>query len=153
MADAPEFSVTLEHLDGYAFRLTFDEPSLEALTVDEPPPLGEFRGPNPARLIAAAVANCLAASLLFCLQKSRVAPTGLRSVARGRLARNEQGRLRLGGIEVTLTLDAGEEGRPRLERCLGLFEDYCVVTESIRHGVPVAVRVADASGQTLFERR
>jgi len=153
MASEPEFTVTLEHLDGYSFRLSFDQPSLVAMTVDEPPPLGKFQGPNPSRLIAGAVANCLAASLLFCLQKTRVDPKGLRAEARGHLARNDRGRLRLGNIDVTLTLDPGEEGRPRLERCLNLFEDYCVVTESIRHGIPVAVRVADPRGKTLFERR
>lgn len=152
MSGEPEFSITLEHLDGYAFRLSFDETAIAPLLVDEPPPLGESRGPNPSLLIAAAVANCLTASLLFCLQKARVQPTGLRASARGRLAHNDQGRLRLGGIDVTLTLDPGAKGQPRLERCLGLFEDYCVVTESIRQGVPVSVRVMETGGRVLFER-
>lgn len=152
MSGELEFSITLEHLDGYAFRLSFDETTIAPLLVDEPPPLGESRGPNPSRLIAAAVANCLTASLLFCLQKARVQPAGLRASARGRLVRNGQGRLRLGGIDVTLTLDPGAEGQPRLDRCLGLFEDYCVVTESIRQGVPVSVRVMETGGRTLFEK-
>jgi len=152
MSGEPEFSITLEHLDGYAFRISFDETAIAPLLVDEPPPLGESRGPNPSRLIAAAVANCLTASLLFCLQKARVQPAGLRASARGRLVRNEKGRLRLDGIDVTLTLDPGAEGQPRLDRCLGLFEDYCVVTESIRQGVPVSVRVMETGGRTLFER-
>ena len=69
MGGEPEFSITLEHLDGYAFRLSFDETTIAPLLVDEPPPLGESRGPNPSLLIAAAVANCLTASLLFCLQR------------------------------------------------------------------------------------
>jgi organic hydroperoxide reductase OsmC/OhrA len=152
MADEPTFTVTLEHLEGYAFRLSFDDTPVAPITVDEPPPLGKFEGPNPSRLIAAGVANCLAASLLFCLQKTRQPPASLRAVARGRLVRNAKGRLRLGGIDVTLQLETGEGGQARLERCAELFEDYCVVTESIRQGVPVAVRIADAGGRTLFER-
>lgn len=152
MTSEPAFTVTLEHLEGYAFRLSFDGTAIAPITVDEPPPLGKDEGPNPSRLIAAAVANCLTASLLFCLQKARVQPRGLRTVAHGHLVRNEQGRLRLGGIDVTVTLDPDEAGRARLERCTGLFEDYCVVTESIRQGVPVAVRITDAGGRTLYEK-
>jgi hypothetical protein len=33
------------------------------------------------------------------------------------------------------------------------FEDFCVVTESIRHGIPVSVEVVDAAGRTVHERR
>jgi hypothetical protein len=29
----------------------------------------------------------------------------------------------------------------RLTRCEGLFEDFCIVTESLRRGIPVAVTV------------
>ena len=31
------------------------------------------------------------------------------------------------------------------------FEDFCVVTESIRGGIPVSVKVADAAGRTLHD--
>jgi hypothetical protein len=30
------------------------------------------------------------------------------------------------------------------------FEDFCVVTESVRRGFPVAVQVLDAGGQSVF---
>jgi hypothetical protein len=33
------------------------------------------------------------------------------------------------------------------------FEDFCVVTESIRHGIPVSVEVVDAAGRTVHGRR
>jgi len=35
----------------------------------------------------------------------------------------------------------GEEDVARLERCASLFEDFCVVTESVRKGIPVNVSV------------
>ena len=51
-------------------------------------------------------------------------------------------------------LRARLEARVQLacSRCLELFEDYCVVTDSIRHGIPVAVEVVDENGMVLMEQ-
>jgi uncharacterized OsmC-like protein len=146
-----QFRIELTHLDGYEFRLKFDWDNVGELTLDEPAPLGAQHGPNASRLLAAAVANCLTASLLFCLRKAHAEPRGLRTVATGRYTRNDKGRLRIGDIEVTITLDT--DNSARLARCNELFEDYCVVTESVRHGLPVRVRVVDSAGNTLHEQR
>src|SRR5688572_21030144 len=67
-----EFVVSLELLEGYAFRVAFDDAEVEPLHTDETPPLGKGTGPSPSRLLAAAVANCLAASLAHCLRRARV---------------------------------------------------------------------------------
>ncbi len=145
------FRVELEHLAGYEFRVRFDIPAMGALTLDEPAPLGADKGPNAARVLAAAVGNCLSASLLFCLRKARLDPSGLKTAVYGRLARNAAGRLRVRELEVTIALEAEGLEPARLERCTALFEDFCVVTESVRSGIPVAVRVTDTDGTTLFE--
>jgi uncharacterized OsmC-like protein len=148
MADAASFTIELTHVEDYEFRVRFDWPEVPELTLDEPAPLGSQQGPNASRLIAAAVANCLTASLLFCLRKGHAEPKGVNTTVTGRVVRNEKGRLRLGGFEVTIAVD----GDPaRMARCLQLFEDYCVVTESVRHGVPVSVRVVDSAGTVLHE--
>jgi uncharacterized OsmC-like protein len=135
-----EFALQIERVDGYEFRVKFDRESFAEITLDEPPPLGKDAGPNPARLLAAAVGNCLAASLTFCLQRSRTPVEGLRAEVKAKLVRNEQKRLRVGRIEVVLRpkLAGGTEA---LERCLGTFEDFCVVTQSVREGFPIAVKV------------
>jgi hypothetical protein len=36
---------------------------------------------------------------------------------------------------------------PHQERCLEQFEDFCIVTQSIRQGIPVSVSVVDAIGK------
>ncbi len=71
----------------------------------------------------------------------RIAVSGTRATVTTRLHRNEAGRLRIGGVTVRVAMDIAPEDRPRMERCLGLFEDFCVVTQSVRGGIPVDVAV------------
>jgi organic hydroperoxide reductase OsmC/OhrA len=151
MAEERTFTLHLEHVQGYEFRLKFDLPDVPDLNLDEPAPLGEGKGPNAARLLAASVANCLSASLLFCLLKAHAAPRGLTTAVTGTLARNEKGRLRIEKVDVAITLEEGPDTPARLERCAGLFEDYCVVTQSVRRGIPVRVRILNGAGQTLYQ--
>ena len=69
----------------------------------------------------------------------------------GRLDRNEQGRWRLQDIDVRIHTPGTAPDKPRqMERCLGLFEDYCVVTASVRRGIPVRVEVIGPDGERLF---
>ena len=145
------FELSLEHLDGYRFAVAFPGTGLPDLIADEPPPLGAGTGPNPARLLAAAVGDCLSASLLFCLQKSRVAVAGLRTHVTGTLVRNERNRLRIGKLEVAITLDAPEADRARVGKCVETFEDFCVVTATVRAGIEVAVTVLDPSGRAFAQ--
>ncbi len=138
---ADQFSVSLTLQDGYAFTIDFADGEGPPLVVDELPPLGQARGPNPARLLAAAVGSCLGASLLFCLRKSRIEVAQLRTTVEGSLVRNERGRLRIGGIRVRLAPELTTEQRERAGRCLELFQDFCIVTESVRDGIAVDVEV------------
>jgi organic hydroperoxide reductase OsmC/OhrA len=146
----PTVSVELEQRSGYEFVVRFDQPREFELLLDEPPPLGGGHGPNAARLVAAAVANCLSASLAFCLRgKFKQDPGPLRAMAAARLEKNERGRLRIAGIDVVLSLAESVGEMPYQERCLEQFEDFCIVTESVRRGIPVTVTVVDASGSLL----
>lgn len=134
-------TVRLELEGGYRFRVHLGE-GFAPLLMDEPGPLGDGAGPNASALLAAAVGNCLSASLLYCLRRARIDVVGLRSEAVVTPERNDEGRLRIGSIRVALhpEVAAGAEGR--LGRCLELFEEYCVVTESVRAGIDVIVDVA-----------
>lgn len=150
MSEDSTFVVTLERLERYRFSAEFNEAGYSALVVDEPPPLGTGGGPNPARLLATAVGSCLSASLLFCLEKSRVVVHGVHTKVVGTLKRNERGRLRIGALDVALVVEADDEEIKRIARCIELFEDYCVVTASVRKGVDVNVTVSDGTGNRLF---
>jgi organic hydroperoxide reductase OsmC/OhrA len=151
MSEDGRFSIRLAQSEDYRFTVEFDQPGIPAIDMDEPPPLGTLAGPNASRLLAAAVGNCLSASLLFCLCKNEAPANAIHSESTCRLVRNAKGRLRVGGIEVTLTISPELEASARAQRCLELFEDFCVVTASIRQGVPVHVRVLNTAGDLLYE--
>ena len=60
MADG-QFTISVEQADKFEFRIRFDDG--KELLMDEPEPLGSGKGPNPSRLISAAIGYCLSASL------------------------------------------------------------------------------------------
>jgi len=92
----------------------------------------------------------LSASLVFCLQKFRLRTNGLQTTVTGTLVRNERGRLRVGGFDVKFNLNSSGLDQSKLGRCLGQFQDFCLVTESVRRGIPVTVDVVDANGRSLL---
>ena len=148
MSGKTAYRVSLSLLGDYQFLVSFGDLTDDApLIVDEPPPLGGNAGPSPPALLAAATANCLAASLLFCLRKAQAHVAGLSSEAVVSLGRNEAGRLRVTRIDVRLSPDVGGDRGP-LERCRDIFEEYCAVTQSLRQGIPVGVTVEAAGLDT-----
>ena len=94
------FTIELIQLEDHRFEARFDNPAVPVLITDENAPLGGDAGPNPARLLAVAVANCLAASLLFAMRKFKNQPQPLRAVAHVTKGRNAQNRLRVKSIRV-----------------------------------------------------
>ena len=128
----------------YEFVAEFDDiPGSPSILFDEPVPLGHDRAPSAAAVLGAAVGNCLAASLTFCLRKARVDLYDVAAHVTTHVARNEQGRYRISGIDVELSPEVGDADRFRLARCEQLFEDFCIVTQSVRQGIPVNVTVKE----------
>lgn len=144
-----QFSIELVQQADYRFETRFEQTGAPPLVTDEPPPLGGDAGPNPSRLLTLAVANCLTASLLFAMRKFRNEPGPLRTRATTTLARNTQNRWRVAGIAVDIHLGRAASDMKLLERILAQFEDYCVVTQSVRPAIPVTVRVFDSDGTAL----
>ena len=148
MSDTQQFSFSLEQQEDFAFLIRFDQ-DIPPLLSDEPPPLGKDAGPNPSRLLAASVANCLSASLLFALRKFKNNPGPITTVVTAHLDRNEAKRLRIGSVDVMIQVDAPADSLEHLDRVLDQFEDFCVVTQSVRSGFPVNVTVRDGAGKVL----
>lgn len=141
-------SVTITRQDKFRFLVDFG-PGMDQIIADEPPPLGDASGPAPSHMLAAAMANCLSASLLFAIGKFKGDPGQLVTTATWEVGRNEQNRLRITGVDVSITLGVPADTLPRLDRALEQFEEFCTVSQSVRSGIPFKVTVKGADGTVL----
>jgi uncharacterized OsmC-like protein len=141
MSEERGFHVGVEREEEFVFKVDFGLDGVGDLVMDEPKPLGGGTGPNASRVLAAAVGNCLCASLLFCLQRSRVEVEGVEASVSGVLARNEKGHWRIKEMDVEVTPEVDEGKAKQLERCVEIFEEFCIVSSSVRQGIPINVKV------------
>ena len=147
MSDTQEH-VRLQQQQDYQFQIHFGE-GVPVLIGDEPAPLGKGAGPSPVQLLAAAVGNCLSASLLFALRKFKQAPEPIACDIAAEVGRNKEGRVRVLGLKAVLTLGVPAASLEHLDRVLTTFEAYCTVTQSVGQGIPVTIEVMDSTGQKL----
>ena len=145
--DKKTFSVQMKLLENYLFEVDFGE--FGNIMTDEPPPLGDGEGPNPSAMLAASVANCMSASLLFALRKYKDAPGALNARVTGTVERIDN-YLRITTLDVTIELGKKQSELASLGKAVEQFEKFCVVTQSVRHGIPVNVSVVDADGEVVL---
>lgn len=146
MSESQETRIVLEQEGAYAFKVRFEGTDLEALHTDEPAPLGAGAGPNPSALLLSGIANCLGASLVFALRKFRNDPAPIRAEIVARRERNDAGRWRIPHADVTIALGDKAADLEHFDRVLAQFEQFCIVTQSVRDGISVDVRIVDADG-------
>lgn len=149
--DEQKLEITMEQIEDYQFKIDFGVG--DQLLMDEPSPLGSDNGPNAGRVLSAAVGNCLSASLLFCLQKARVDSKVTNTKVSTTIIRNDKGRFRIGGtkVRINVDIDQNENTQNRIGKCIELFEDFCIVTASVRDGIAVDVEVVDQNGKVLHD--
>jgi len=140
--------VALTQQQDYQFNVVFED-GAPTLLADEPPPLGQGKGPSPVQLLAAAVGNCLSDSLLFALRKFKQQPEPLRCTVSAEVGRNSEGRVRVLAMSASLQLGVPADQLQHLDRVLTQFESYCTVTQSVGQGIPIVVHVSDANGVVL----
>jgi len=143
------FKLRLTQQKDFQFLVEFVDTEIPPIKTDEPPPLGENAGPNPSRMLAAAVANCLAASLMFALKKFKNEPDPVTVEVEVQMARNEAKRLRVEAVNVAIKLGKPGAAFEHLDRVLAQFEDFCIVTQSVREGFAVNVAVHDSEDVLL----
>jgi uncharacterized OsmC-like protein len=148
MAEQQTHHVTVRLSHDFEFIAEFnDVPDAPRLLLDEPKPLGSNCAPNAAALLGAAVGNCLAASLTFCLRRAHVDVKGLTASVTTHVTRNERGRHRIAGIDVELDPVLGNSAN--VVGCEELFEDFCTVTASVKHGIPVRVSLKSQAAKEV----
>jgi uncharacterized OsmC-like protein len=145
---AENVSVTITRQEKYRFLVDFG-PGIAPGVADEPPPLGDGAGPSPQHLLAAAVANCLSASLVFASGEFKEDPGPLKTTVTCQVGRNERNRPRVVAMAVTITLGVAPETLGHLDQAISQFEDFCTVSQSVKSGIPFAVTVKSPDGRVL----
>lgn len=143
-----QFSVKLKLIENYLFQIDFGE--FGNLLTDEPAPMGGGEGPDPASLLAAAVVNCLSASLMFAFRKYKDDAGELTATVTGTVDRVGKFQ-RITQLNVQMQLGAASADLPNLDKVVSQFENFCTVTESVRSGVPVSIEILDSEGVKVHE--
>ena len=141
-------TVELRQRSNYQFDVEFSE-GMPQLMSDEPAPLGEGKGPSPVQMLAASVGNCLSDSLFFALAKFKQKPEPIHTIVNALVGRNAEGRMRVLHIEAEIHLGVEAGKLEHLDRALEQFQEFCTVTQSVGQGIPIHIRVMDATGLIL----
>lgn len=144
--DEKHFTLKLKRIEHYLFQLDFGE--FGNILADEPEPLGGGEGPSPSAMLAASVANCLSASLIYALSRKKEDPGEMSAVVTGTTARVDK-YLRVTNVKVELQLGVAKGELSSLTSALEVFENYCTVTQSVRAGVQVDVEISDKTGAII----
>ncbi len=136
-----EFQTDIEQVQDYEFRVRFDNPEHPELILDAPPPIGRGANVAPSRLLAAAVGHCLASGLLFAARRMQIPAGPISARVRTQIVRNAQGYPRIAGVDVEIDASFPDAAQEQISRLLATFQNFCTVSESIRQGVPISVKV------------
>jgi len=102
----------------------------------------DMLGPNPTRMLGLALLGCLSASFIFCLKKRNLTLDDLKAEAELTIARNKKGFWRVKKIDVDIDIKISDpDTRKRADQCRKMFEEYCIVTQAVREGIDVEVKV------------
>ncbi|MGD0588919.1 MAG: OsmC family protein [Thermoplasmata archaeon] len=139
---APDAHTELEQIERYQFAVAFVDAPFPGLTVDEPSPTGQDRGPNPVQSLAMAVGHCMSSTLISTLERAHVRVTPLRTTVRATVGVNDTGRRRVRDLRVEIaTQPVDEADRDRFNHCVEIFSDFCTVSGAVREGITIDHRV------------
>jgi organic hydroperoxide reductase OsmC/OhrA len=99
--------------------------------------------PSPSRLLAAAMGHCLASGLLCSARKAGLSHGPIHAKVHTQIAPNEHGFQRVVEVEVEIDPNVSQAEKEQAARCMESFEDFSIVTQSVREGIDVSVRVKD----------
>ncbi len=138
-----EYELSMVKLDDYKFIVDFNKDSIPDLFMDESEdiPGGEGKGPTASMLIAAAIGNCLSASLQFCLTKKKNKVNEIKTKVVIFRERNKEGFWRISEANVTITPDIEKTEDSSVQRCIEIFRKYCIVSSSLEAGIKINVNI------------
>ncbi len=143
MSEQLKTKVGLKQEEEMIFKCDLGQLKIQNLYIDEKHKQETERiGPSPAKLLALSVLGCLAASFTFCLQKKDFTLSNLEGKAEVTIARNDKGFWRVKKIDIIIIPKVGDpKMRKRVDQCRKFFEQYCIISESVRNGIDLNVNL------------
>ena len=143
MTNELKTKVGLKLEDQMLFKCDLGQIKMHNLYIDERNKKGtNIIRPSPKKLLALSVLGCLAASFEFCLQKKQFSLSDLDGKAEVTLARNDKGFWRVKKIDVDILPKVDNpKMRKRVDQCKKFFEQYCIISESLRKGIEVNINL------------
>ncbi len=110
--------------------------------MDELDPHGTDSAPNPADYLLLAVGGCLSSSFIYSISKFDISLKKMHAKVRGKYTRVDE-RVRIERVDVVLDIEPStEQDLKEIEAwCIDVFRNFCIISESIRKGLPIGVTV------------
>lgn len=139
MPDEYKSEVDIKLEEEMIFKCDLGKINMKDLFIDEQhKKLNEKIGPNPSKLLALSILGCMSASFAFCLQKKDFSLSDFEGKAFITSKRNEKGLWRIKEIKIELhpKIDSLKM-RERVDQCRKFFEQFCIISESIKEGIEI----------------
>ncbi|MFX1501576.1 MAG: OsmC family protein [Promethearchaeota archaeon] len=143
MAIEKKSKVELKLEEKMLFRCNLGKLKMDDLYIDERKEKRNDRiGPSPVKLLGLSVLSCLAASFEFCIEKKNLFLSDLEGRAEVTVARNTNKFWRIKKIDVEIVPKIDNpELLNRVNQCKKLFEQYCIISESLKKGIEINVNL------------
>src|SRR5579864_2939614 len=106
---ASDSHTELQQVEKYRFTVVFADAPFAGPTVDEPPPQGGDRGPNPVQSLAMAVGHCMSSTLVNTLDRAHVRVTPIHTTVRATVGVNAKGRRRVQRLTLEILTQPVDE--------------------------------------------
>ncbi|MHC1566624.1 MAG: OsmC family protein [Candidatus Syntropharchaeales archaeon] len=134
MNEEIEIGVITKWIEGMEVEVNFKK--IPPLKIDEPPSFhGKGKGPSPLEVFLSSIGACTAATFAYISRKMGMEMEKINADVRG-IASKEKGVWRIKKIEIRMNvLGSG------VEDCFDEFQKYCAITESVKNGIPVELKL------------
>ncbi|MGQ9722876.1 MAG: OsmC family protein [Candidatus Jordarchaeum sp.] len=124
----------------HQFKFKAELDGYHKIEIDELEPHGTDSAPNPADYLLLAIGGCLSSSLIFSIIKFDISLKKMHAKVRGKYTRVNE-RVRIEKVDVVLNVEPSTENdlEEMREWCIYVFRNFCIISESIRKGLPIGV--------------
>lgn len=116
------------------------------ITVDEPKQFhGDDRGPSSLEFLCVGIGGCMGTSLVYCLKRFKATFSELQVNAAAEIHHvppNRMLRVTALHVDFRITPDpATQDNIDNINECYEHFAKYCVVTQSVKQGIPFDIKL------------